>query len=659
MSEQLIDLGAERPPLQPIQPLLDDRKLVYLAIALTVVMSLWRLYVGMLSNVIWEEGHFVVSGQHLALGYPDIPAGFPWLARLITSIFGWHVQPLRVVAMLIAACLPPAVYFMAQPVTSHRNAIWAAIFSLLLPPLAVNGTIFYPEGALQVLLALMLGCVLRAMQTETPKWWALAGVCAGVGLLTHFRFLVPGLAMVIYLAATPEGRAQWKKPGIWITAGIGFIGLLPGIIYNATHGWPAIEFHVINRPDFDPNPRYLGSFIGTQLVIATPVFLVFLGAAAWTAIMRRRGQIANLLGYQAATIFLFYGLQTFFNKQNMPHWPFMAYVPLLPFLPGLFVAFMDGAKTAGARWLRGTAVALGPLLAFAFGVCCTIYEWEFVHSAELPYAERQHNFLKNENWAALEPDLAAARARAVERFGPDIAYASTGHITAVRMEFPADRNRHVYALGEPYDYLARFIVARQDWRLDRQALLKDHAGKGVVLALNEPSYIYHEADWVQMYGELCQDFEGIERFKIVTLPPGRTSIDLFTARVRVQPLPGMPAQPCPLLPELYIAHPTRGKFLTTTTHTNFFGIAADPVGIEKVDVLIDHKFAAHTRYGLNPKEFQTPDILKYDPDWPNLQYDFTFPDGSLTPGEHVLSIQATRKDGSVVESDPRVLYVTK
>jgi hypothetical protein len=75
--------------------------------------------------------------------------------------------------------------------------------------------------------------------------------------------------------------------------------------------------------------------------------------------------------------------------------------------------------------------------------------------------------------------------------------------------------------------------------------------------------------------------------------------------------------------------------------------------------MIDHKVAAPTRFGLNPPEFQTPDMLRWAPGWPKLQYDFQFPKGSLTVGQHVLTIRATRPDGSTVESDPRILYVTR
>ncbi len=660
MSEQLYDLGRERPPLAPMEPLFkDERTLARAALVLGVVLVLWKLYVACIANVIWEEGHFVVSGQHLALGYPDVPAGFPWLARLVTTVFGWHALPLRIVALAIATCVAPAVYFMASAITTRRIALWAAIFALFLPPTSLNGTIFYPEGALQVLQALMLGCVLRALPGGERKWWILAGVCAAFGLLIHFRFLVTGLAVVIFLLANAEARKQWTRPGIWITAGIGFLGLLPALIYNATHDWPAVAFHVLNRPTFDFNLRNLGSFILTQIDVVTPVFFVALGFAAWAAFRDDRSRPNTVLAIQAAVIFLFYGLQSPVNKMLMPHWPFMAYLPLLPYLPGVFIAFADGARTPAGRWLRGTVIALGPLMAFGLGVAITVYEYEFVHSAQLSYSERSHNILKNEDWTLLQPDLMAADARARARFGPNVVWAASGHISAVHIAFPANPGREIYTLDEPYDIKARFVVARHDWGLDRAALMKNQAGQGVVLALNQPSYIYHEDEFVSMYAQLCNDFEDIEPFRNVTLPPGRTEVELFTARVRAQPVTAPLTQPCALLPELYIAHPTRGKFLSPHSHENFFGIAADPIGITRVDVLIDHTTVVPTRYGLDPAGFRAPEVLKYDPNWPKVQYDFTFPPGTLTPGQHELSIRATRTDGSTVESETRVLYVMK
>jgi len=649
--------------LEDARPLIgDERALIRFALILGAVLMVWRLYVACISNVIWEESHFIVSGRHFGLAYPDIPGGFAWLSRIITLVFGWHVLPLRLVSLAIATAIPYGVYFMATPVVSRRSAIWAAIVAMLLPTVSMNGTVYYPEGSLQLLLAVMCGCLLRAFKDpDTLKWWLWAGLTAMAGILVHYRFLVPGLAAVVYLAANREGRKLWTKPGIYITGAIGFVGLVPSILYNATHGWPAIEFHVVNRVSIDPDPRHVLGLLETQIGITTPAFFIALCGAGTRVLTADREKPVAFLGYQSLFIFLFYCLQAIVNKKIMPHWPFMAYVPLLACVPDTLIAFAAKATTVTGRRVRTVLIATGPILALLLGGVATLYQYLYAHSPQIPYGARQANILKNENYSLLEPDLAAADARAKQRFGPDIAWAASGHISAVHMEFPAlGKPRDLYTLDEPYDVLtSRFVVARHDWGLDRAALMQKQAGKGVVLAIIEPSYIYHDPEQVKFSQEICQDFDEIEPFRIATLPPGRTAIDLFTARVRATPQPALLDKPCPLAPSLYIAHPLRGQFVTIHDHGQYFGIAADPKGVSKVDVMIDHQVAAPTRFGLNPPEFRTPDMLKWAPGWPNLQYDFKFPEGSLKPGQHVLTIRATRPDGSTVESDPRILYVTK
>lgn len=661
-------------PLGPQKPLLgDDRRLKQVALALWSFMLVWKFSVGLISHVIWEESHFVVSGQYLAFGYPDIPAGFPWLARLITTIFGWHVWPLRLVALAIAMAVPWAVWFMARPVTSERNALWAAIISMLIPAISLNGTIFYPEGALQLLLALMLGCLLRAMREEDQKaglkWWIWAGVCAGIGQLVHFRFLVPGLAVVVFMLAEPRGRKFWTHPGVWITAALGVAGLIPALIYNAAEGWPAIEFHVIRRPNYNADPKHVLSLIETQIGVWTPLFFI----AIWGAVKHTlwpktdtNGQrpsrgLDTLLAWQSVVIFIVYALEATVNKKVMPHWPFMAAIPMLPMVPGVLIRFADHAKNLNSRRLRAALIATGPLLGLAIGVAATGYQILYDNSARLSSQWRAFNILKNEDWTLLDAPLRKAMQRAQARFGATPAVATNGHIAAVHLEFPADHHRdlHVYTLGDPYDDVSMFSVARHDWRLDRQALLKDHAGGPVVLALLEPSYIYHEPEQVALYTNICKDFGEAESEGVTALPPYRTAIDFYTAKVRAVPLSDaqVDATPCPFVPQLYIAHPTRGDFIKRTDTGIKYGMAADPKGVTGVDILLDGKVVAHADYGIDEPTHRAPDLLKYDPNWPKLQYTYSFPKGSLKVGTHTLSARATRTDGTSFEADPRVLYV--
>ncbi|MDC7682845.1 glycosyltransferase family 39 protein [Asticcacaulis sp. BYS171W] len=654
---QLYELGQGPEPLSPQKPLFgDDRALIRAGLIIGGVIALWKLYIALTANVIWEEGHFAVSGLYPALGYPDIPAGFPLLSRLVTLIFGMNVVPLRLLSLLIASAIPFAIYFMASAVVPKREAIWAAILSLLIPPLSISGTIFYPEGLLQLLLALMLGCLLRAITEDTWKWWGLTGLCAALGLFVHFRFLIPGAGIIVYVLVTAQGRKLLTNVKFWSVGGIAALGLVPSLLYNAFNDWPAIAFHVTNRPVWRPDVQFLVAFLSQQIAMVTPIFFIGLTAAAVRVLKSERDQPVALLGVVGVFIFGFYLLQSPANAKLMPHWPFMAYVPLVAVLPGTLIRFADGARTVSGQCLRSGLIGLAPVLALAVGIGITVYEYAWTHTEKLPWQWRSINFMRNENWTALKPVLAGAEASARQRFGAEPVLAVSGHVPAVRLEFPAKAVRMVFTLDEPYDTFSRFGTARKEWGLGYADLVKTKAGKGAVLVLPEPSYLYHQPEELAFRDRLCRQFEDIQPYRIVDLPPGRTTINVYTARIRATPLGTAPAR-CAFLPELYIAQPPRGTFIEAGDSGNFFGIATDPLGLTRVDILIDGKVVAPANYGLDPKDFQAPKPLSYDPNWPKVQFDFKLDKAGLKPGAHVLSLRATRTDGTVVEGAPRAIYV--
>ncbi|MBW8881098.1 MAG: glycosyltransferase family 39 protein, partial [Asticcacaulis sp.] len=455
---EFYELTAERPSLGAQSRLIgDDRQLARAGMILLAVLTVWRLYMATITSVIWDEAHFVMSGQHVDLAYPDIPAGYPWLARLITSLFGWQVLPLRLVAIVMATLIPFAVYFMARPVVDRRQATWAAIASLLCPAIAQNGVIFYPEGGLQLLLALMAGCLLRAVGGNKMKWWIATGVFAGLGLLVHYRFIVPGLPVVGFLIATPVGRKQWTRPGLYVTAGLALVGLLPAVIYNMVNHWPAVQFHIVNRPKLEISLTSLVSMVMTQVMMANPVLFLGFAVGAKRAVWDRRDQPEALLGWMGAGVFVFYCLQSIINKKIMPHWPWLAFIPLLPLAPAVLIGFVDQTASRVNRMFRMVLVGLAPVIVVVAGGVFSFMQYVNAHALTMPYSLRGLDTSKHENWALIEPELATAVAAAKSRFGDDIALATNGHASAVHIEFPAEKGRRVYTLDDPDDVKTRFV----------------------------------------------------------------------------------------------------------------------------------------------------------------------------------------------------------
>ena len=675
MKNDLVELSSLEDQTQPLGPQSrlfgDDDALLRVVFAVGVALTLWKAVIAFTGNVIWEEGHFAVLGQHLDIAYPDVPAGWPLFARLCTTVFGWSPLAIRLPGLAVAQAIPFGIYYLASAVVSRREALWAALICMLVPALGASGTIFYPECALQLLLALMLGAIIRGMRDDNRLGqWVLAGACGGLGLFIHFRFVLAGAGVALFFLAAPMGWRQLKKPGVWIAAVLAALGLLPGLIYNLREHWPAIAYQVANRPNWKPQPGLLLSFLEQQFGACLPAFGVAFAVSGWREWKVSRtgdGPSALLLITATATFGVFLVLSPF-DKEIMPHWPFMAYVALIPFAPSVLIGFADRAQSWAARRRRKLMItAFGPIFSILAALAGTAFEEGWSHAAALPSSLKPLLFTRLEDWRALNIPLAKTLTIAGARFPSQTpVIASAGHIPALKLEFPGVGRRSVYALDEPYDEFTRFSVLRRAWGLNETGLRRSHAGAGVALVLPEPSYLYNSPPEAAFRRRLCAEFDGIEPAGVTELAPGKVAVEFYTARVR--PLEGAVTRPgwlratlgggCALFPRLYLAQPTRGAmFKAGSPSPSFFGVASDPLGVTAVDALLDGKPAARALYGEDPTASPPPPELADDPNYPKLWFNVTLPASVMSKGEHRLALRITRTDGSTLNGPARSLFV--
>jgi len=635
----------------------DDRGLLAAAALIWLSMTAWKAVLAANVGVVWEEAHFVVAGMHPALAYPDIPAGWPLFARACIALFGWSPLAIRLPALALTQTMPMAIYFLAEPVAGRRNALWAALIAMIMPPLAASGVIFYSEGAMQILLAVMLGGLIRAQRSGRLGWWLLTGAAAGLGLFIHYRFAVAGLGVLGFALATRSGRALWRAPGFWLATGLAAAGLAPSIAYNIASHAPAVTYHLMEQQDWSLSLAGPPVFFAIQFAACTPAFFAGMVGGAWSAWGRARaGEAAScLLLWVGLPLFGLYAALSPFDKTLAPQWPIEAYVALIPFMPGSLADFVDAARTGSGRRLREALVATSPLIALVAFVLATL--WTMVgwaHPERVPLAIREQVTAEYEPSAQFEPLIARATALAAGRFGAPPLLATAGHIEAVRLEFPGQPGRQVFALGDAREHAARFDVFRRAIGLDRDALLAGHAGAAVVILLPLPPYLYDDPAETAFRVQLCRSFTGIEPVDSVTAPPGRLVMQTFIARVG-GPAPRA-AEPCAFLPPVYIGWPRRNAILSGSDRQAFNGLAAAPGGVARVDILLDGRVVSQAKLGLAPPDAPSPAALAYDPDYPRLRFTFEVPPAALTSGPHQLAARMTARDGWVATSETRTIY---
>ena len=635
-----------------------DQGLATAAAALWLGMSLWKLALAAHIGVVWEEAHFVVAGMHPALAYPDIPAGWPLFARACVALFGWSPLAVRVPSLLVAQAVPFGIYFMAAPVVGRRGAIWAGLLSMLVPALGAGGAIFYSEAAMQLLLALMLGGLIRGMSGGQLGWWVLTGVAAGLGLFVHYRFAGVGLGILGFVLASRPGRRLWREPGFWLAGALAAAGLAPSVLYSlATHA-PAISYHLLSQQAWQLNLIGPLAYVAAQAALCTPVF--FLGMAAGSVRAFRRAQVGDeastLLLWVGGVLFGAYALLSPLDQKLAPQWPIEAYVPLIAFLPGALAAYVDSARSEVHRRLRMALVGTGPVMVgvlFVLASLWTAVGW--AHPDRVALSIRDRITTDYEPFAQFEPAIARAQVLARQRFGAEPLLATAGHVEAVKLEFPGQPGRQVFALGDPREMTAHFDIFRAAIHLDRRALLAEHAGAAVVILLPEPTYLYDTPAETQFRTELCNSFSDIAPVETVEASPGRLVMQTFTARVGGA-APAI-ARPCPFLPRIYVSRPKRTDILNPDTLKNLSGLAASPGGVARVDILLDGRAVSQGRLHQTwPGAPATSPTLAYDPDYPKLRFTFELPKAALTPGAHRLAIRVTGRDGSRTVGEDRTIY---
>lgn len=134
----------------------------------------------MLSRGDWVVPH--LQGQP----YLDKPPLLYWLLMLSYSIFGTSEAPARLIPALAVHGTILIAYLLGRRSLGERSAFWGALFLAVAPGFAGMGRLLLMDGLLTFWITLTLLATFEAVRGESLKlkWWYLAALAAGLGVLT-------------------------------------------------------------------------------------------------------------------------------------------------------------------------------------------------------------------------------------------------------------------------------------------------------------------------------------------------------------------------------------------------------------------------------------------------------------------------------------------
>jgi len=336
-----------------------ERRGLVLCIAIIVIV-LVRGTVAAATPLSFDEAYYWLWSKHLAWGYLDHPPLIAFAIRAGTALFGDTSAGVRFVPWLISAAASWAVWRAGAVIleSEYAGAI-ATVFFNLMPMIGVESLAATPDAPQIAAAAFLLFALAKVAETGRGAWWVAAGVAAGFGLLSKYTAFFLGAGILVWLALVPRERRWFASFWPYLGAATALLMFVPVVLWNAAHGWIsfAMQFGRVGSGGW--TLRYLGEFLGGQLVLATP-FIAVLGIAGIVAILRspdaRRSRPA-LLGAMiapATAYFLWHSL----HDRVQGNWPSFLYSALAIAAAAAYGDVSGASKSSILRFSRRFAVPL-------------------------------------------------------------------------------------------------------------------------------------------------------------------------------------------------------------------------------------------------------------------------------------------------------------
>lgn len=473
-----------------------------------------------------DEAFYWQESLSPAWGYSDLPPLTAWLIAVSEAVFGHGLLPMRLPFLLLGAVLPWQVGAMAARYGGEPARWQAATFASLLPLAGSLGVLALPDVPLTFATLLALQGLLMALDTDRSRGWLLLGLGLAIAWMTHYRAAMPMLAGLVFLALTPRGRLQWRRPGLWFAMGVASLGLVPIVLYNLQAHGAGLAFQLVDRNPWRFHADALVQPL-EQAVACTPIAwaaMLWAIARAW----RRRAEAPlDALAAVAGTFVVAYFVLGLFadDLRFRAHWPLPGYLVACVALP----LVLREAGTAWRRTVHAGFVLAGLGLAAGLGYLGLAAS---AHGAAVLAGMKAFptNFTGWRESAAASRDALAAR--------PEAILVADNFMLAAELRFALGASHTVYSLDSPLNVKHGRAPQLAAWGLDEDGLAK-HAGAAILLVVDESKLHDIEArDWL---GSVCARVDVVAPVERLQAFDGRRRFALYEGRARAtRGVPGNP-----------------------------------------------------------------------------------------------------------------------
>ncbi len=236
-----------------------------------------------------DELLYLSMGRHLQWWRMDFPPFIAAVARAVQRLGGglepWSV---RLPAAIAGSALIVIAGWIAARLGGGRWAQGVAALAVTTSPLFLRaGTLFHPTVLDQLWWTVGYASLLMLSTEDRPRWWGLAALSVGLGLLTKFSIGFFGVGVLVGALSLPEWRRRLATPSPWIAVGVGVLIGSASIVGQMRLGWP-VRGQIGDLQSTQLARLGVRDFLAGQLLLGPAILLAALGAVALLTSARMR-----------------------------------------------------------------------------------------------------------------------------------------------------------------------------------------------------------------------------------------------------------------------------------------------------------------------------------------------------------------------------------
>lgn len=604
-----------------------------------------KIYLAIVLDLYSDEIFYWWASTRLALAYSDLPFMTALLAGLGSGFEPAGSLQVRSWFLLLGSSIPFLVYWLAKPVSGHRQALESSLLTLCLPLGGFLGLLAVPDVPLIFFGLLAIGSFERALRTDAWRYWLATGLFVALGLSTHYRFFLYPLAAVLFLLLFKAEHRQWRNTRFWCSVALASLGLIPILWFNLSNQLSSASFYLVERHPWEFQPAGLLHLFKQAALVTPPLYLVFL-YTLWCLLKQSQAgerQAALLLAFAITNLSVYWLLAPWTDANSTSiHWPLSGYFPLLVAVPAALRSLYQSIQSARSKQYARNIVLAIPAIGFAgtmiafIGVGSQAFQLQL--QTILGTGVLSNKMAGWKEFAAHTEPLLGNYFQTQSRL-----LLTDNYYTAAQAEF-ADITDTVFTLDTDKAVRDGRITQIRLWAKDISGLAQ-FQGQPALFVKEDSSLNIDDKD--ALMHTVCNLSESVTKVSDLSLFNGDKAFSYyFLDQIQIPDGDSKveAASPCPFPTHAWIDSPVAGQTLTGQVAVNGWAYNED-IGVAMIELLIDGEAVATIDYGIPRPDVVAVRNVQSDPQAPNLGFDFQFDTTSLENGRYELALHLVNQQG--------------